>query len=245
MGPLLGNSLGGYIEAFSGLPLYFYLFHIYKPCLTLILDNTSQLIVDIPPGSKLRYPELVGSPSWATLAVPPWWFCPNFTPPPSGVCLTSPSWATLDANIYGAWPTLPWQCGCSWNCHETKCDKIIEIKLEGLVGLGIVSVCILSSLYVILFSNGLLNPSSWDLINVPDDDSFLLPNFDSYEQRKKSQTSVNISLHEEDRQFERSALGPSSIIFCNDKPGCLPSLDCWLICNILEAGFLWSPFHDR
>ena len=49
--------------------------------------------------------------------------------------------------------------------------------------LGIFAMSILSSLYVILFSNGLLNPPSWDLINVTDDDSFLLPNFDFYEQR--------------------------------------------------------------
>ena len=51
------------------------------------------------------------------------------------------------------------------------------------MGLGIYAVSILPSLYVILFSNGLLNPSSRDLINVPDDDYFLLPNSYSYEQR--------------------------------------------------------------
>ena len=37
-----------------------------------------QLIVDIPPGSKVRYPDFVGSPLWDTLAVPPSVSCPNF-----------------------------------------------------------------------------------------------------------------------------------------------------------------------
>ena len=46
-----------------------------------------QLIVDIPPGSKVRYPDLVGSPSQYTIDVPPSWSCPIFPPPTYGRAL--------------------------------------------------------------------------------------------------------------------------------------------------------------
>ena len=58
-----------------------------------------QLIVDIPPGSKVRYPDLVVSPSRATLVVPPSGYYTKFLPPPSGTCLTYLLRAVVAANI--------------------------------------------------------------------------------------------------------------------------------------------------
>ena len=88
----------------------------------------------------------------------------------------------------------------------------------------------------------MLNPPSWDLINVPDNDSFLSPNFassgDVY-----SQTSVKLCPPEESHIFEISALGLSSTIYCNYKSCCLPYVSCRLVCNIIEAGFLQIPFN--
>ena len=89
-----------------------------------------KLIFDIPPGSKAIYLKLEGSPSWATLAVPPSGSCPKFLPPTSGTCLTSTSHAMTSATVSGAWPTLPWQCGFSWNFNKAKDYKKVEIKLE-------------------------------------------------------------------------------------------------------------------
>ena len=60
-----------------------------------------QLIIYIPHGPKLRYPDLVGYLLWDTLAVPPSGYCPNFPPSPSGTWLASPSQATIAANFLG------------------------------------------------------------------------------------------------------------------------------------------------
>ena len=49
-----------------------------------------QFIFYIPHGSKVRSPDLVVSPSQATLVVPHSISCPTCTPPPSGACFTSP-----------------------------------------------------------------------------------------------------------------------------------------------------------
>ena len=46
-----------------------------------------QLIVNIPPGLKVRYPFFVVSTSWATLAVPTLVYCLKFPPPPYGTCI--------------------------------------------------------------------------------------------------------------------------------------------------------------
>ena len=142
------------------------------------------LIVNIPPGSKVRYPDLVGSPLSVTIVVNTLGYRPKFPPPTSGNCLTSPSWSTLDDNLYGALTTIPWRRGCSWHCHEAKGDKKVEIKLEILVGLGVFVVSTPSLLHVIGFSNGLLTPTLWDLINILDDYSFLYTNFFPSEQRR-------------------------------------------------------------
>ena len=60
-----------------------------------------QLIMYIPHGSKLIYPELFVSPLRATVAVPPSGYCPKFPPPPSEDCLTYPSQSMLSMNISG------------------------------------------------------------------------------------------------------------------------------------------------
>ena len=49
-----------------------------------------QLIVKIPPGSNVRYHELMVSLSQDTLAVTPSGYFPKFPPPPSGTRLTYP-----------------------------------------------------------------------------------------------------------------------------------------------------------
>ena len=61
-----------------------------------------KLILDGPPGSKVRYPDLVRSTSRATLAVLTSGYCLKFQSPPSGTRPTSPSRSTLDVTIYGA-----------------------------------------------------------------------------------------------------------------------------------------------
>ena len=58
-----------------------------------------QLIMYIPPGSKLTYPELFVSLLRVTFAVPPSGYCPKFLPPPSEECLTYPSQSMLVMNI--------------------------------------------------------------------------------------------------------------------------------------------------
>ena len=53
-------------------------------------SNVLQFNGEIPPGSKVRYPDVVVSPLRATLVVPPSGSCPKFPPPPYGTFLTSP-----------------------------------------------------------------------------------------------------------------------------------------------------------
>ena len=48
MRPLLRNYLGRSLEVFLGLHLYFYLIHLYKPCLNLILDIISSSLLWTP-----------------------------------------------------------------------------------------------------------------------------------------------------------------------------------------------------
>ena len=116
-----------------------------------------QLIVNIPHGSNLRYHAFVGSSSRDTLAVPPSWSCPKFLTPHYGTCLTYPSRSTLAVTLSGVLLTLPWRRGRSCNYCKAKGDNKVEIKLEGLVGLGVFFMSILSSLHVIWSSNGLFN----------------------------------------------------------------------------------------
>ena len=137
LGPLVGwdsNSLGVRVNLFqdssgvgiSDKPVGLLLVSELGSPLGALLDYYTLphvgllLIVDIPPGSKVRYPELVVFFSWSTLAVPTSGSCPKFPPPPSGTCLTSPYWATLAATIYGGWHTLPWRHERSWNWFEEK-----------------------------------------------------------------------------------------------------------------------------
>ena len=132
-----------------------------------------QLVVYIPPGSKLIYSELVVSLLRGTLAVPPSKSCPKFPPPLSGKFLTYPSRATLSVTLSCECPTLNRQYEISWPCLKAKGDNNVENKLEGLVGLIIFIMSTLSLLHVIEFSNFLLTSPSWDLINFLNDYSFL------------------------------------------------------------------------
>ena len=110
-----------------------------------------QLIVEIPTGSKVRYPDLVGSTSQATLAVTPSGSCPKFPLPPYGTCLNYTSQAMIAVTLSGLRPTLPWRCGNIWHYHKLKGDKKLEIKLEGLVGLLVFVVSTLSLWHMIVF----------------------------------------------------------------------------------------------
>ena len=49
-----------------------------------------QLIVEIPSGSKVRYPDFVVSPLHSTVIVRTLGYCPRFPTPTSGTCLTYP-----------------------------------------------------------------------------------------------------------------------------------------------------------
>ena len=72
MGSNLGSPLGSLLDSDTWPPV------------------DIQMMVDIPPGAKVRHPELVVSTSQATLAVSPSGSCPNFLAPSSGMCPTSP-----------------------------------------------------------------------------------------------------------------------------------------------------------
>ena len=76
-------------------------------------NNFLQFIMDIPPGSKVTYPDLVGNLLRYTPAVPTSVSCPIFPPPPYRTWLTSSSRATLAAALSGGWPTLPRRSGRS------------------------------------------------------------------------------------------------------------------------------------
>ena len=110
-----------------------------------------QLIVEIPPGSKVRYPDLVVPSLRATLVVPTLGSCPKFPPPSYVTYLTSPSRATLAINLSLVWPTIPFWSGISWHLYKTKGNNKVEIKLEGLVVLDVFFVSTLSSLHVVWF----------------------------------------------------------------------------------------------
>ena len=84
LGYELGSTLGALLYSETGNPVGI------------------QFIVDIPPGSKVRYLALVVYPLQATLVVPPLGYCPKFLPPPSVTCLTYPLQSTLDVNLSGA-----------------------------------------------------------------------------------------------------------------------------------------------
>ena len=60
-----------------------------------------------------------------------------------------------------------------------------------------------------------------------------------------SYTSAKLLPLDEAHPFELYALVPFLIIYWILESGCLEFVDCWVILNILESVFLWSPFHDR
>ena len=105
---LLQDSYGiGIIDDTVG---FFLVYYLVSPLGDLLYSDTWPpigllLIMKIPLGSILRYPDLVGSPSWSKLIVTPSVLCSKFPTPPSRTCLTYPSWTTLYLTLSRAWPT--------------------------------------------------------------------------------------------------------------------------------------------
>ena len=89
---------------------------------------------------------------------------------------------------------------------------------------------------MIEFSKYLITRSLWYLINFPN--LFYLIHV-------ASQTSFKLSLSEESQQFEWYALGPFLILVWILRSYCLSLVDCALILNILEAGFMLILFDDK
>ena len=102
LGSELGSPLGALLDSETWIPVVL------------------QLILGIPPGSKVRYPDLVGSTLQATAVVPPSGSCPNFT---SRTCLKYTLQSTLAVTLSRAWPTLPRRHGHFWNLIESKGDN--------------------------------------------------------------------------------------------------------------------------
>ena len=120
--------------------------------------------MDIPLGSKLRYPDLVGSPSRATLAVPPSRSGLSFPSLPSGACPDSPSQVKLAVNFSGLLPILPRRLGRSWQFRKAKCDNKVESNLLGLGRLRIFVVSTLLILHAIGNFGVFATPTSWEMI---------------------------------------------------------------------------------
>ena len=77
----------------------------------------------IPPGSKVRYPDLVVSTFQVTRVVTHSGSSSMFLSPPSGTCPISLSQSTISMSVYFLLPTLPGNSWCSWNFHDYKGDN--------------------------------------------------------------------------------------------------------------------------
>ena len=86
-------------------------------------QSSHQLIVENPPGSKVRYPDLVGSPLRTILAVHPSESGLIFPSLPSGACPNYPFQAKLDMTFSGLSPIIHRWCGCSWQYRKAKGDN--------------------------------------------------------------------------------------------------------------------------
>ena len=96
-----------------------------------------QFNMDIPPGSNVRYPDLVASSLQAPLAVTPSGYYPKLPAPPSGAWRASPLQATFSVTFYGVRPSFYLWRDCSCPSHEAKGNNKVELKLEVLVDLGV------------------------------------------------------------------------------------------------------------
>ena len=132
--------------------------------------------MDIPPGLKVRYPDLVFPLLRVMLPVPPAGSCSKFPLPPSDTYPTFTSKAILSMTLYGLWPTLPWWRGRIWIFRKYRGDNKVESKLEGLVVLGFFVVSTLTLLHMLGFPKGLVNPPLWELTNFRSYSSFISPN---------------------------------------------------------------------
>ena len=197
--------------------------------------------MDIPIGTKVRYPDLVGSPSRATLAVPPSGSGLRFPSLPSGACTDYPLQSKLDVTFSGFLPILPLWRGKSWKCHEAKCDNKLEYNLLGFGGLGIFVVSTLLILHAIGIYGVFATPTSWELMKCWKKISFLTLNFASSAQRsitKFSETSPPLK----GSAIWAVCLDPLFDYVLKYGIRLLRTLDCRIIWDILEAGFLWIRF---
>ena len=179
-----------------------------------------------------------------TRVVTPSGYCTNFLPPPSGKFSTSPLQATISVTLSGAWPTIPWRSWSSCLYREAKSNNKVEIKLKVLVGLGIF-LCL--PWHFFMFWG--YQTVQWDLpcgalsifeMVFPFHLLIFLPLC-----HKASQTSVKLFFPEEARRFDQSGLGISLILVWVLKSGCLAFIDCRVILDILESGFLLCQFYYR
>ena len=197
--------------------------------------------MDIPPGSNVRYLDLVGSPLRSTLAVNPSGSCSKLLQPPSGTCPTSPSWANISVYLSVEWPNIPWWHGCSWHWHDSKGDNKVENKLEGLVDLGIL-LCPFWHYCTWLDFKQFGNPSLLGPYQFLKWCNLSISHFPPLS-HEKSHFSVKFCTPEEAQKFERSAFGLSLILAWILDSGCPEFVDFWVITNIFEAGLLRSLFY--
>ena len=137
--------------------------------------------MEIPPGSKVIYYELVGSPLQSKLAVPPAGSVLKFPLPTSGTFPTYSLRAMFAVYLSWVLPTLPWHHGRSQLWCEAKCYNKVEITVEVLVGLGIYVDSILPLFDVIGVLKSLVTPTLWGLINFLNKDLLPSPNLVSSE----------------------------------------------------------------
>ena len=125
-----------------------------------------QLIVDIPLGSKVRYPDLSCSPLQSTLAVPPSWYGLRFTSLPPGGYTGSLFQTNLAVTFSGFSPILHRRRGCSWQFCKAKGDNKVEYNLLDLGGMGIFVVSTLLILHAIGNFGVFETPTSWELMKI-------------------------------------------------------------------------------
>ena len=201
--------------------------------------------MDITSGSKVRHPELFVYTLQVTLEVPPSGYCTNFPPPLYVICITYPSWDMLDVTLSGAGTTIPQRRGRNRHFLKAIGNNKAENELEGLVGLDVFFLSTLSSSHMIRYWNGLLNPPLCELINVFRKWFLYIAQYSFLCTTENNKLQWIFSPLRRLSDFIGLPWRPLQIIACSYISGSLTSVDCWLMCNILEDGFLWIPFHDQ
>ena len=112
---------------------FFLVFEIVSPLGDLIYYYAGppvelRLILYIPTGSKVRYPDLVVSPSKSRLVMPSVGSCVNFLRPISGTFHASPSRATVDVSLYGGVLLSIGGVGTFWSNTRPKSIRNYKVK---------------------------------------------------------------------------------------------------------------------